>query len=42
MGTKKSSGGASHRNAKNGRYVTEGYAKKHPDTTVRESRKKNK
>ena len=28
------------RSAKTGRYVTEGYAKKHPSTTVKETDKK--
>lgn len=29
-----------HRSAKTGEYVTPGYAKKHPATTVKETRKK--
>lgn len=31
-----------HRSAITGRYVTEKYAKKHPDITVGESKKKRK
>lgn len=42
MSTKKGTGhgaSSSNRSAKTGRYVTAGYAKRHPATTVTEKRK---
>lgn len=39
-GSSKSSAGKSSRSAKTGRYVTPGYAKAHPSTTVTETRSK--
>ncbi len=32
--------GSSYRSAKSGRYVTEKYGKSHPNTTVKESKKR--
>jgi hypothetical protein len=40
MAKKRSSGGSRNRSAISGRYVSEGYAKKHPKTTVKEKGKK--
>jgi hypothetical protein len=40
MAGKKPSKGSDYRRADTGRYTTEKYAKKHPKTTVKETRKK--
>lgn len=37
-GKNRKSGGGKYRSAVTGRYVTKSYAKRHPKTTVRESR----
>ena len=40
MAGKKQSKGSDYRRADNGQYTTERYAKQHPKTTIKETRKK--